>query len=271
MQLLTDTPPEIDSRIVDAYRRMPIDRKWRNLGEDWVLVRQLHMAGFRQRNPQSTAADIRQDWLRQTLGDRLSLSVPDSNMDLLPFAPVLRTVLRVFDKLGIAYAIGGSIASSLHGIGRMTRDADVSVEPFPGKDAALIAALDPNSFYVSDIAVRDAVRDQSSFNIIHPESGFKVDVFVLKNEPFEQSAFRRRQFLTFADDPAQSVAFYVPEDVVLFKLRWHRMGGESSDQQWNDILGILRTQAERIDTAYLDQWSTTIGVADLWDRARGEA
>lgn len=269
--MLTDTPLEIESRIADAYRRMPLDRKWRNLGEDWIMARQLHMAGYRQRNPRATAADVRRDWLRQTVGHRLTISVPDSNMNLLPFAPVLRSVLRIFDQFGIGYAIGGSIASSMHGIGRMTRDADVSVEPFPALEAAVIAAFDPDVFYVSGVAVREAVRSRESFNIIHPESGFKIDVFVLKMEPFEQSAFSRRQFVTFADEPEQPVAFYTSEDVVLFKLRWFRLGGESSDQQWSDILGILRTQSTRLDATYLDQWSTTIGVADLWARARGEA
>src|SRR5688500_18651509 len=133
MTRLTDTAPDVHWRMVEAYRRMSPDRKWRNLGEDWVTVRLLHAAGYRQRHPRATAADVRSDWLSQTLGRRPPVPVPESEMIPLPFAPGLRTALRAFDRLGIAYAIGGSIASSLHGIGRMTRDADVTVEPFPGR------------------------------------------------------------------------------------------------------------------------------------------
>jgi hypothetical protein len=270
MKHLTDTPPEVMARVIDAYRRMSPDRKWRNLGDDWVTVRLLHQAGYCQRHPAATPADIRADWLRQTLNDASPVSVPDTPMFPLPFAPVLRSVLKVFDQLGIGYAVGGSIASSMHGIGRMTRDADVTAVPFPGREAAFVAACDPNAYYVSEDAVRLAVRERFSFNILHPESGFKIAVFILKDAPFEQAAFARRQFLTLDDDPAQPVAYYAPEDVVLFKLQWFRFGGESSEQQWNDILGVLRTQSDRLDAAHLDQWAAAIGVADLLERARGD-
>jgi hypothetical protein len=118
--------------------------------------------------------------------------------------------------------------------------------------------------------VRQAVRDRFTFNILHPGSGFKIDVYVLKDEPFQQSAFSRRAFLTLADDPAQPIACYSPEDVVLFKLQWYRLGGDSSDQQWSDILGVLRAQSDRTDVTYLDRWSEYLGVADLLARARGE-
>ena len=126
MSRLSDTSPDVTRRMIDAYRRMPLDRKWRNLGEDWMTVRLLHEAGYRRRNPNATGADIRSDWLRQTIGHAPAVVVPETDMVALPFAPVLRTALRAFDRLGIGYAIGGSIASSMHGIGRMTRDADVT-------------------------------------------------------------------------------------------------------------------------------------------------
>lgn len=271
MKAPRDTSPDVFRRMVDAYRRMPPSRKWRNLGEDWVTVRVLHAAGYRQRHPGARPADVRADWLRQTLGGPVPVPVPDTDMVHLPFAPVLRTALGVFDRLGIGYALGGSIASSLHGIGRMTRDADLTAEPFPGREAAFVAGFDPEAFYVSEDAVRQAVRDRFSFNILHPESGFKIDVYVRSDDPFDQAAFARRVFLTLDDAPAQPVACYAPEDVILFKLRWYRLGGESSDQQWNDVLGVIRTQADRLDAGYLDRWATAIGVADLLTKARGDA
>jgi hypothetical protein len=59
--------------------------------------------------------------------------------------------------------------------------------------------------------------------------------------------------------------------VVLFKLRWYRLGDEVSDQQWNDVLGVLRVQAGKLDEGYLDQWAAEEGVADLLVRARAQA
>src|SRR5207248_11318376 len=159
---------------------------------------------------------------------------------------VVREVLAVLAKLGIPYALGGSMASSLHGIARLTQDADVTVEPFPGKEAQLVAAFGPD-YYVSLPAVQQAVRDRSSFNVINTSAGFKVDVFVRKDEAFEQSAMARRVPTPVPGTPNASVVLYTPEDVILFKLRWYRLGNEVSEQQWKDVLGVLKVQAGKLD------------------------
>lgn len=187
------------------------------------------------------------------------------------FQPGLAKVLDVFAHLGIEYAIGGSLASSLHGVSRMTRDADISVEPFVGRETAFAAAFDPAEFYMSLPAIENANRDRSTFNLIHLLSGYKVDVFVQKNEPFEASAFARRVTEQIADLPGRSVRVHSPEDTILFKLRWYLLGNEISDRQWNDIQGVLKVQAERLDRDYLAHWATELGVADLLDRAIVEA
>jgi hypothetical protein len=62
-----------------------------------------------------------------------------------------------------------------------------------------------------------------------------------------------------------------PEDAVLSKLDWYRRGGEVSENQWRDVLGMLRQQAERLDVGYLRMWAGELGVADLLDRACREA
>lgn len=85
---------------------------------------------------------------------------------------VLAEVLAALDRLSIAYALGGSMASSLHGVARYTRDADLTVEPFPGKEEALVAAFGPD-YYLSLPAVRQAVSTRSSFNILHTREGFR--------------------------------------------------------------------------------------------------
>ena len=152
----------------------------------------------------------------------------------------------------------------------MTQDADLTAEPFPGQEVTFIKSFGPD-YYVSLDAIREAVRTRSSFNLIHLPSGFKVDVFVRKDRPFERSALDRRIPVPAPDAPSETIDVLSPEDVILFKLEWFRLGGEISDRQWGDILGVLRVQGDRLDAAYLDHWAADLGVADLLARARAEA
>jgi hypothetical protein len=192
------------------------------------------------------------------------MSQPDENLG------VIREVAAVFTRLEIPYALGGSLASSLLGKPRMTLDADVCVEPFPGKEPEFLAAFGPD-YYLSAAAVAEALRSHTSFNIIHPRSGFKVDVFIRKPRAFDQAVLRRRAAQTLPDAPEQPLVFVSAEDIVLFKLEWYRLGNESSDRQWGDILGVLQVQAGHLDEAYLEHWANELRVGDLLARARQEA
>jgi hypothetical protein len=106
---------------------------------------------------------------------------------------------------------------------------------------------------------------------VSTRTGFKVNVFIRKDEPFEQSAMQRRTALRLPDMPQQPIVFYTPEDTILFKLQWYRLGNERSDQQWADVLGVLKVQAGKLDQAYLDRWAADLGVADLLARVRQES
>ena len=182
----------------------------------------------------------------------------------------LREVLRVFTTLRIPYALGGSMASSVYGTWRSTLDADISAEPFPGREPQLVAAFGED-YYISLTAVQQAVRQRSSFNIINTSTGFKADVFVCKDRPFEESAMARRLTVDLPDAPGEPLTLYTPEDVILFKLWWYRLGQESACQQWSDVLGVLKVQAGKLDPAYLDHWAADLGVGDLLQRARQES
>jgi hypothetical protein len=98
-------------------------------------------------------------------------------------------VARIFESLGVDYLVGGSMASSLHGVPRATLDVDLVADLQPEHVRPLISALEPR-FYVSHEAVREAVVHRSSFNIIEQQRVFKVDVFVLKND--EQGVLKVR-------------------------------------------------------------------------------
>jgi hypothetical protein len=272
MKLLSDTSPEAERVLSGSYRAMSPARKWALLGDLYRMGRQFHEAGVRLRDPRATAAEVRQHWIATHIGDFPRIEIrQDSGMDQpTDNLRVLHEVIAAFDSLGIAYAIGGSLASGIHGITRYTSDADVSVEPFGGLEGQLAARFGPD-YYLSVDAIRQALRDRSTFNIINTSVGFKVDVFVRKDRPFERSLMDRRILATMAESSDRPVAIVSAEDSILLKLEWYRLGGEISDRQWSDILGILRVQAERLDQAYLDHWAADLGVADLLADARRDA
>jgi len=138
-------------------------------------------------------------------------------------------VTQTLERLDIPYAVGGSLASSLHGVMRSTLDVDIVADMRLEHISPLVEALS-KEFYADDEMLRDAIERQSSFNLIHYETAFKVDIFIQKSRPFDQMQLERRQTSVIAIDPEQSVYVTSPEDTILAKLEWYRMGGEVSDR-----------------------------------------
>jgi hypothetical protein len=178
-------------------------------------------------------------------------------------------VTKVFEELGVAYLIGGSLASTLYGMVRTTQDSDIVAEMRLEHLSTFVTALQ-DEFYLDEEMILDAIRRNSSFNMIHRESMFKVDVFIPHPRPFLQSQLMRAQRQTFAFEGNLSAKFASPEDTILSKLEWYRMGGEVSERQWRDILGVMKTRAGDLDLDYLRSWANELKVDDLLERALKE-
>ncbi len=192
----------------------------------------------------------------------------------MPDEPIAVTLLVIdaLESLGAPYLIGGSLASAVHGVPRTTMDADIVAELRP-EDAGPLARALGSAFYADVQAIRNAIEQQSSFNVIHLETMFKVDVFVRgsKKRPFDQVQFERRTLHVLSIEPERTAYVASAEDTILAKLEWYRLGGQVSERQWRDVQGVLKVQADRLDMAYLRRWAAQLNVADLLERALQEA
>lgn len=179
---------------------------------------------------------------------------------------VLSQVVRALDATGIAYVVVGSFASSLHGVYRATADIDIVADMKPEHVAPLVSVLQA-SFYVDEQAVARAVARHGSFNAIHLDSIFKVDIFTPLPGGFgrQQLARRRREQIT--PDAARSIYVATAEDTILSKLLWYDAGGRVSQAQWADVSGIVRAQGARLDVEYLREWAARFGVGELLEQA----
>jgi len=176
-------------------------------------------------------------------------------------------VARALEMLGIEYLIGGSLASSLQGEPRATNDIDFAVRLHERQVGALVARLGPD-FVVDEESLRDAARRGGSENLIYLPMVLKIDFFVRGGRPFDESELSRRERISIGGETAYVAT---PEDTVLRKLVWFRMGDEVSDRQWRDVLGVLRLRGPKLDWVYLESWAPKLGVEDLLARARGQA
>ena len=182
--------------------------------------------------------------------------------------PILVTLLvtKAFKSLDIPYFISGSLATAVHGMARATMDVDLVADIQSSHIQPLLNTLG-EVFYTDDEMITNAIRQRISFNLIHKETMFKVDVFPAKDRAFNRSQFERREAYALANEPERKAFIASPEDNILSKLEWYRLGGEISDRQWQDVLNVLKIQGERIDRTYLEYWAVQLDVSDLLQRA----
>lgn len=185
-------------------------------------------------------------------------------------ADVLLKVINVLKILDVPYYIGGSFASSAFGVPRSTLDADIAAN-IKNHHAVKLCELLKDEFYCDEKMMQDAIAHASCFNVIHLKTLFKIDIFVFKENRFDREVFSRRLQKPFAEHSTEELFWASPEDIILHKLIWYKEGGEVSDRQWQDILGVLQVQGERLDADYLERWAKELGVLELLKKARKES
>jgi hypothetical protein len=179
----------------------------------------------------------------------------------------LAAIVAALDTAGVRYFVGGSFASVVFGELRTTQDVDLIVEFEVAQVPGLVAQLEPD-FFVDEELLLDAIRRRSSCNLIHRQTGFKVDLFLRRDRPFSRVEMGRARSVELL--PGVPIRVATAEDCVLSKLEWFDKGGRVSDRQWRDVLGVLKEQRGALDTEHLRRWARELGLSELLERAEME-
>ena len=186
-------------------------------------------------------------------------------------AVALTPLVDVLDRLRVAWYVGGSVASTVHGRFRATNDVDVIADVREEHASPIRAALEADH-YVDEESIRDAVRRRTSFNLVHFGTGLKIDVFVAADTEYE-SGVRARRVSESIGDAGNTRRLWIAsaEDTILAKLGWYRRGGGTSERQWRDVRGVIELRGAALDLEYLHRWASVLGVGDLLGQALAEA
>jgi hypothetical protein len=274
-RLFADTTQAIEDELISRLSQVPPWRKLEMVAQLNAAVREMSMAGLRRRYPDDSPEQLHRRLAEVLLGPELAHSIHNylpEDVHVMQSGPVavMLVVADLFERMGINYAIGGSMASAFYGVGRSTMDVDFLADVRMEHIEPLSEALRPD-FYLDKGAIRDAIERHGSFNLIHLATMFKVDVFIRGTRGFDRLQLGRHVRAAVTSDPTRQVYLFSPEDVILTKLDWYQPGGRQSDRQWQDVLGVLVAQSGQLDLDYMRQNADGLGVRNLLERAFSES
>jgi hypothetical protein len=269
-----DTSPAVEEMQFAFHREAPVWRKLQLVCALNSTAKTLALRGLHRRHPGATTGELRRYLADMMLGaqlveGRIGRDELQDGINLMAsLSPIEVTLLvtNALDQLHVPYLIGGSLASITHGVMRTTMDAHLVADLSPLHVSQFVQGLQAE-FYVDTMSILDAIQHRGSFNLIHQSTLFKVDIFLPKGRPFDAAQFEHRTLEVIATEPERTAWVASAEDTVLTKLEWFRLGGEISERQWRDVLGVLKTQGEQLDLTYLRAWASPLNVSDLLDQA----
>lgn len=171
-------------------------------------------------------------------------------------------VISVLEDLNIPYMIGGSVAAIAYGKPRLTLDMDIVINLNPNQAQKLVARFNKEEYYADLNMILNAIETKGHFNIINSKTAVKIDFYVLANDAFSQAQFARKTKEAFTE--SQVASFAAPEDVILKKLEWYKMG--ESQKHLDDINGIIKVSGSKLDYNYLKMWAHKLNVSEILNK-----
>lgn len=277
-----DTHPEAERVMIELIRQAPMSKRFRLVQSltQSALWSSIHL--WLERHPEASEQEAAVHIVSCTYGAILAQRVQQAleksehwHVQPIDLISALLPALQAFEQLHVPAYLAGSIASSLHGMQQLARDIDLVVDLPEHSIASLLVLLKP--YYVLDEdEIREAVRNRTSYSLIHLDSLMKVDVILPKQEAFD---IRMHQLVGqhSLDENVPPIWLASASEMILFKLRRYRQDEQSrtdgmrDDAAWNDVLGVFKVQAPALDLPLLEAWAAALDLAEPWHRALVDA
>ncbi len=256
---------------IQIYRGMTPQRRMQLALDLMDMAQGITLSGIRATHPDLNAVELQRELRRRMTPRELRKRVenyPVSEVKSMTREEIVLHVIRLMEWLDIPYMVVGSFAVTVWGEPRTTHDADI-VAAMPVEAATEFARALQGEFYADDESMRSAIFKRSMFNVIHLNTGFKVDVWILNDDPYRREAFQRRQRVRLFESSDAEVFVAAAEDIILSKLLWYRES--QSKRDFNDVMGVYLIQLPMLDHQFLETWVEQLGLTQLYEQLKQEA
>ena len=267
-----DTTPEVERLQVARIRSFSPARKFASVRSWTYTLTSANLHAMRSGTPESNERAIAVRFVTREYGKVLATDFqaaveqrPEWTIQEHDLLVAMVPVIEAFECLGIRYYVSGSIACSMYGLPRGAQDIDFRADIQLEHVCPLIDYLQA-AYTINVQALCDAIAQRSAFSLLHLSSLVKVDVMLPRGTPFDSLVSQRVQQLSLIEE-YQPLWIASPEDVVLLGLEWYRECGATADDQWNDLLGVVKVQAPTLDLTYLRHVAPTLNVSGLLEQA----
>ena len=267
-----DTTPEVERLQVARIRSFSPARKFASVRSWTYTLTSANVHAMHSGAPESNERDIAVRFVTREYGKALATDFqtaveqrPEWTIQEHDLLVAMIPIIEVFESLGIRYYLSGSIACSVYGLPRGAQDIDVVADIQTEHVSALVKHLQ-GAYTINAQTLRDAIAQRNAFSLLHLSSLVKVDVMLPRGTPFDSLVSQRARQLSLIEG-YQPIWIASAEDVALMRLEWYRDCGATADDQWNDMLGVLKVQAPTLDLTYLRHVAHTLNDSGLLEQA----
>ena len=271
-----DTAPEVERLQIARIRSFSPARKFASVRSWTHTITSANLHAMHSGITEPDERDIAVRFVRREYGKALAADFqaaveqrPEWTIQEHDLQVAMIPVIEALERLDLRYYLSGSIACSIYGLPRGAQDIDIVVD-IQAEHVSLLVKHLRGAYIVNEQSCYDAIAKRNAFSLLHLSSLVKVDLILPHDTSFDSLVSQRAQQLSLIEE-YQPIWIASPEDVVLMRLEWYRDGEATADDQWNDILGVLKVQAPTLDLNYLRHVAQILNVSDLLEQALVDA